>query len=110
MIQTSSISRLAATGGLTLGLLAISTHSTVALGCYTQASTASQAPAPTSWLSLLSIGTFQAQNAYPGTFTDFIIGPVQAAVITVGGAPRPTVPNDYRSTDFTDFDHGPGAK
>ena len=113
MIQTSSISRLAVTGLLTVGLLTLSAHSTVALGSYSQASAASQAPA-TSWLALLSIGTFQAQNAYPGpgdtTAMQYIIGPIQAAVITLGGTQVPTIPNDYRSTDFAEFDHGPDAQ
>ena len=113
MIQTSFIPRLAATSLLTVGLLAISAHSTVALGSYSAASVASQPPA-TSWLAILSVGTFQAQNAYPGpgdtTAMQYIIGPIQAAVITLGGTQVPTIPSDYRSTDFTDFDHGPDTK
>ncbi|MFD2784402.1 hypothetical protein [Hymenobacter rubripertinctus] len=109
MNQTSSISRLAATGLLTVGLFAISAHSTVALGSYSQATVPSEAPT-SSWLSLLSLGTFQTHNAYPGPMTDYIIGPVQAAVITLGGTQQPTIPSNYRSTDFTDFDHGPDAR
>lgn len=113
MKQTSSLSRLAASGLLTVALLTISARSTVALGSYSRASAAAQAPTATSWLSLLSIGTFQAHNAYPGpgdtTAMQYIIGPLQAATFTIGGT-QPTIPDNYSSNDFTEFDHEAAAR